>query len=177
MDQSAKIGGGPIVDVKVFYASERRLRDRLNATVRDELEQRRVRRSLFDPTISNETSWSMLLLAFEAFLEDRVLTRDEILAASGVSPDLAKRYLKRLEDRELVLTESAELGWGVYFTELTMAGRAVLMEYVSTMDSLQGLPPEERARSLAELKPVEWPSIFPWRRSPIDHDARFENHT
>ncbi|SFP99801.1 hypothetical protein SAMN04488241_1197 [Sphingomonas rubra] len=62
-----------------------------------------MRREEFPEEIFGDYSWSMLMLAYIARLEQRTRLATDIMAQAGVSAAVGKRWLTFLREQDLVL--------------------------------------------------------------------------
>jgi DNA-binding MarR family transcriptional regulator len=77
----------------------------------------------------SDPAWGMLLELFHAEIGNRQVSLRRLCKASAASTPCAIRWLKALEDRELVSRQADPLNSGNEFLELTPKGSTALRLY------------------------------------------------
>lgn len=93
----------------------------------------RLRRQDFlGAELLGEPGWDMMLALFIAALEQYSLTISNLIAASGVPPTTALRWIEVLHDRGFVSRKPNKLDRRVIFIELETEGRAQMAGLLET---------------------------------------------
>lgn len=97
--------------------------------VRRLLKARRRRDRFLDPTLFGEPAWDMLLELYASHLEGRMITVTSLCAAAGVPATTALRWIRVLEDKELVSRKPHRHDKRIYLVDLTANGLSCMQAY------------------------------------------------
>lgn len=98
-------------------------------TIRRILELRDQRSALFGKDLFADPAWDILLELFSSSLNQRRVTVSRVCAASRVSGTTALRWLKTLEERELIRRQADPMDGRRVFISLTDRGLHLMREF------------------------------------------------
>lgn len=135
-----------------------------------EMEKYNVRRSLFDPLVAADASWSMLMELFLAYeCREFILTTD-LQRISGVPFTTALRYLNYLDRVGMISRNKSESDGRATEVRLSDDGHDQMVAYVAAVRTMERATPRQRKDLFAQMKLRQGKSIFPWRRT-VDYIA------
>lgn len=100
------------------------------------LAARRLRNEEFDHALFGEPAWDMLLELYVRESSGASSTAAQLQEASGAPPSIAERWLRALEENELLLRHTRASYSGTAFVELTRGARQALERYLAAARNL-----------------------------------------